>query len=63
VSDHDPDLLRYVGSLGLYPGVAVSVVAKAPFDGPVTVRVEEVDHVLGREVTDNIFVTETDTNS
>ncbi len=25
VSDHDPDLLRYLGSLGLYPGVAAAV--------------------------------------
>lgn len=48
VSDRDPGLLRYAGSLGLYPGVALRVIAKAPFDGPLTIRVGDTEHVLGR---------------
>ena len=47
VYDNDPALLRYLGELGLYPKVAVSVVRVDPFDGPVIVRVEEADHALG----------------
>lgn len=56
VSDHDPELLRYLGSLGLYPQTPVQLVQAAPFDGPLTLRVGEDEHVLGKEVAGYIFV-------
>jgi DtxR family Mn-dependent transcriptional regulator len=56
VSDHDAALLRYLGSLGLYPGTEVHMVAVAPFDGPLTIRLGAVEHALGREVAGQIFV-------
>jgi DtxR family Mn-dependent transcriptional regulator len=56
VYDNDPALLRYLGELGFYPKVKVKVVAVAPFGGPVTVRIEETDHPLGREVANQILV-------
>ena len=37
--DEDSERLRYLAELGLVPGAAVAVVAHAPFDGPITVRV------------------------
>lgn len=58
VSDHDSALLRYVGGLGLYPGVDVRVIAVAPFDGPLTIRVGAAEHALGREVTSHIYVSD-----
>jgi DtxR family Mn-dependent transcriptional regulator len=51
-------LLRYLGELGLYPQVKVSIVDVAPFDGPRTVRVGEAEHVLARKVAARIFVTD-----
>jgi DtxR family Mn-dependent transcriptional regulator len=57
VSDRDAALLRYLGELGLYPSVQVSMVAVAPFDGPLTLRVGEAEHTLGRAVADHISVT------
>jgi DtxR family Mn-dependent transcriptional regulator len=63
VSDHDSALLRYVGGLGLYPQVKVSVIAVAPFDGPLTVRVGEAEHALGREAASLIFMTEVKTET
>jgi DtxR family Mn-dependent transcriptional regulator len=63
VSDHDSALLRYVGELGLYPQVKVSVIAVAPFDGPLTVRVGEAEHALGREAASLIFMTEVKTET
>ena len=54
VSDRDPEQLRYLGALGIVPGVRVAVVEHLPFDGPVRVRVLTSDdargqeHVLGR---------------
>lgn len=56
VSDSDPDLLRYLGSLGMYPHVIVEILDKVPFDGPLVVRVSGAQQVLGAQVTDAIFV-------
>jgi DtxR family Mn-dependent transcriptional regulator len=58
VYDNDPALLRYLGELGLYPKVSLKVVRVAPFDGPVTVRVGEIEHAIGREVAYQILVSE-----
>jgi DtxR family Mn-dependent transcriptional regulator len=58
VSDHNPDLLRYLGDLGLYPGVRISVVTIAPLGGLITVRAGAVEHTLGREAANHIFVIE-----
>jgi DtxR family Mn-dependent transcriptional regulator len=56
VSDRDPELLRYLGELGLYPGAAVRVVDVAPFGGPLTVTVDAVTRALGREVAASVLV-------
>ncbi len=58
VSDHDSALLRYLGELGLYPKVKVMVMEVAPFDGPLTIRVGEAEHALGRGAASLIFMTE-----
>jgi DtxR family Mn-dependent transcriptional regulator len=58
VSDHDPALLRYLGELGLYPKSKIFVIAVEPFNGPLTIRVGEAEHVLGREAARYVFVTE-----
>ena len=51
VSGEDPARLRYLAELGLIPGAIVVVAARAPFDGPITVRVgsgpRAVDRVIG----------------
>ncbi len=50
VSDRDPEMLRYLASLGLRPGVAFEVVTRQPFHGPVTIRVAgrpPKDQVIG----------------
>lgn len=56
VSDHNPEMLRYLGEMGLYPEARVHVVSSAPFSGPVTIRAEEIEHALGREVANYILV-------
>ena len=52
----DPEMLRYLGERGLVPDVAVKVLDKAPFEGPITVRAGMVSHVLGRELARHIRV-------
>ncbi len=56
VPNDDPELLRYLGELGLVPGSDVEVVTLAPFAGPVTVRTEPGDHAISRELADEIAV-------
>jgi DtxR family Mn-dependent transcriptional regulator len=58
VFDNNAALLRYLGELGLYPKVGVYVISVAPFDGPITLRVGETLHTLGREVANQILVTD-----
>jgi len=50
VDTSDPERLRYLGVEGLTPGTRIRVAARAPFDGPVTVRVDRRDVVLGVEL-------------
>lgn len=38
VGDRDPERLRYLAELGITPGADVRVMARAPFDGPITLR-------------------------
>lgn len=51
VSDRDSAALRYLGELGIYPGVVVTVEEQAPFGGPRWVRVGEERHPLGSALT------------
>lgn len=47
VPDGDPELLRYLASLGVVPDQAILLVERAPFDGPVTVEVNGARHAIG----------------
>ncbi len=61
VNDQDPEKLCYLGELGMYPGVHVEVIGRAPFGGPLRIRVgeahEQVEHILGAELANHIMVT------
>ena len=56
VPDSDPDLLRYLGNLGLKPDTMVTVLKKEPFDGPVLVRIGETEHHVGHQVASGVLV-------
>src|SRR5439155_25554683 len=56
VSDDNPDLLRYLASLGLIPGALVQVEAVAPYGGVYTVRIGEQTHTVGDAVTQAVLV-------
>jgi DtxR family transcriptional regulator, Mn-dependent transcriptional regulator len=56
VPDGDPQLLQYLGELGLVPQARVELVDKAPFGGPVTVSVDGARQVLGVELAARIRV-------
>lgn len=50
VDTRDPDRLRYIAQAGLMPGARVRLVDRQPFDGPLTVRVEGADRVIGHDM-------------
>jgi len=56
----DPELVAFLDTLGLRPGVRVEVREKHPFDGPLVLRVEGKDRTLGSTVAHQVFV-QTDT--
>lgn len=56
VSDDQPDLLRYLASLGLVPGALVQVEAVAPYGGVYTLRIGEQIHAVGDSVTQHVLV-------
>lgn len=58
VSDEDAERLRFVGSLGLRPGVTFEVTARQPFRGPVSVRIGghvPRDQVIGFELAQALY--------
>ena len=44
------DRLRYLAGLGLKPGTRLTVIDQQPFHGPLTIRTEAQDHVIGHEL-------------
>ena len=57
VDESQAERLRYIGSIGLTPGVEVTVVERQPFQGPMTVRVAGETHVIGHELAQVLLCT------
>ncbi len=62
VTDGDPGMLRYLGNLGLYPDAPVHMVEKAPYGGPLRVRVRGTERHIGQELAGNVFVSPREPN-
>ncbi len=56
VTDQAPDKLRYLGDLGLFPDVRVTLLDKAPFGGPMSLEVGKTRCTLGDELARRIYV-------
>lgn len=50
VTDENPEALRYLAGMDLIPGAQVEVVERAPFNGPLRIRVAGQERIIGREV-------------
>lgn len=57
VDDEDPALLRYFEELGLIPQKKIMLIAREPFNGPITVKTGKEKKMLGQEAANHIFVT------
>lgn len=58
IEREEPELLKYLANLGLFPQTKVEVEEIAPFGGPVLIRAGDSRYALGRNVASRIFVRE-----
>jgi DtxR family Mn-dependent transcriptional regulator len=56
VTAQDSNQLNYLGSLGIRPEASVTVTGKAPFDGPVSLRIGGHSHHIGLNLARQIFI-------
>lgn len=52
----DSERLRYLGQLGLYPNSTLTVLEKMPFNGPLRIKVEDEEHVIGLELAAEVYI-------
>jgi len=57
IPDESTELLRYLSTLGMVPGAKIAVEEKAPFKGPMLVKVGENSYPSSLDVASGIFVT------
>ncbi|MBA3559067.1 MAG: metal-dependent transcriptional regulator [Gemmatimonadaceae bacterium] len=56
VSDDDASRLRYLGELGLVPGARVTMLERAPFGGPIRLRLRKAECAIGPELAGSVWV-------
>ena len=56
MADEDGGFLRHLAELGITPGVELEVAHRAPYDGPLTVRVAGSTHAVGLPTAARVFV-------
>ena len=60
IPDESTELLRYLASLGMSPGTKIEVEEKAPFSGPMLVKVGSSSYPLSLDVASGIYVRRTE---
>lgn len=56
LQDDDAEMLRYFAQKGIRPGVRLEIVDKAPFDGPLTLLINDTELILGYNIAQTIAV-------
>jgi DtxR family Mn-dependent transcriptional regulator len=59
VNDRNPDLLRYLGNIGIVPNEDIAVLDETTLKGPIHVHVAGATHLVDREVAEYVMVTAT----
>ncbi len=57
VTEDLPEILKYLGEMGLRPGVAIAIAAKAPMGGPVTISIDGHEYPISVELARLVSVT------
>lgn len=56
VSDDDPEMLRYLAELEIIPGTEVVVVSRAPYQGPISIRISGHLLAIGPALASQVMV-------
>lgn len=56
LNDKNPELLAYLENMKLLPGTKISVIDIEPFKGPIKIKYNGKEKILGHEVAMNIFI-------
>ena len=56
MADEDGAFLRYIAEMGITPGTEVEMAARAPYDGPLTVKVGTAVRSIGVGAASRVFV-------
>jgi DtxR family Mn-dependent transcriptional regulator len=56
ISEHNTKFLHYLSSLGLTPGATVKILEKAPYDGTLTIEINDAVKAVGRQAASLIIV-------
>ncbi len=56
VRTREPDRLEYIAALGLLPGTALHVLHRAPFNGPLQLRLKDEYRIIGHNLAELIRV-------
>lgn len=59
LSENDREFLQYLGSLGIIPGAKVKLLEKSPFDGTLTIEVNDSIKAMGAPAASLIIVEQT----
>lgn len=62
VNSHDPEVLIYLASLNLMPEQPIRLISRAPFNGPLRLRINKQEQVIGHELARCIRVAEPGAN-
>lgn len=57
IRTHDAEKLRYLSSLAITPGQLFEIVGRAPFNGPMRLKIGKDEQVVGSELTKSMWVT------
>jgi DtxR family Mn-dependent transcriptional regulator len=56
VADEDPEMLRYLGELSILPGKRITIKARAPYGGPITIGAGRQEVSIGPALAAHVLV-------
>lgn len=56
IGNHTPEKLRYLAEHRLVPGTQITLLNRAPFNGPVRLRTPDGERVLGAEMANDLYI-------
>ena len=56
VKTHEPEKLKYMAEIGLVPGAGFQLINRAPFNGPLRLKIGQQEEVIGMELAAALWV-------